>query len=160
MQEKLLKKLLSNLFSSSKKPLEHFDGFFVAFFQNICYHNGDIFIYPSMEFNLIDREYQEAIDILTHAIKKDGIEEYIINFKADYSNSKIIRDFVGTIFDTFDIHHPWRGRFILIADELVNNAIEHGSLPEDIDQCIIVAGRKEDDEKRFFISFEVHDTGK
>lgn len=113
-----------------------------------------------IEFNLTDYEYEEAVLVLKNSIKTEGVEEYIINFKADFSNSKIIRDFVWEVFDAFSIHHPWRGRFILIADELINNAIEHGSLPGDIDQCIVTAGRREEDGRRFFISFEVHDTGK
>jgi two-component sensor histidine kinase len=60
------------------------------------------------------------------------------------------------IFDAHGITHPWRGRFILITDELINNAIEHGSREGDIDSCVIEAGRKKDGE--FFITLEVHDT--
>ena len=33
------------------------------------------------------------------------------------------------IFDNFHVENPWKGRFVLITDELINNAIEHGSLP-------------------------------
>jgi hypothetical protein len=51
--------------------------------------------------------------------------EYSIDFCADHAQSKIIRDFIGLIFDYYNINYPWRGRFILIADELINNAIEH-----------------------------------
>lgn len=81
-----------------------------------------------------------------------------IDFDADHAKSKIIRDFVGSIFDLHGINHPWRGRFILITDELVNNAIEHGSVPWDIDSCIIEAGIVENNQ--FSITLEVHDTGR
>ncbi len=80
-----------------------------------------------------------------------------IDFDADHSRSKIIRDFVGHIFDLHNIYQPWRGRFILITDELVNNAIEHGSSVGDIDSCIIEAGI--DINGEFTITLEVHDTG-
>jgi anti-sigma regulatory factor (Ser/Thr protein kinase) len=46
----------------------------------------------------------------------------------------------------------------LIADELVNNAIEHGSSHGDIDSCIIRAKKNEDNV--FAIELEIHDTGK
>ena len=52
----------------------------------------------------------------------------------------------------------WRGRFVLITDELVNNAIEHGSAAGDLDSCIIRAS--EDESKDFSITLEVHDTGR
>jgi anti-sigma regulatory factor (Ser/Thr protein kinase) len=80
-----------------------------------------------------------------------------ISFDADHSRSKIIRDFVGIIFDTHNIEQPWKGRFVLITDELINNAIEHGSQPTDIDSCVIEA---HDTATGFTISLEVHDTGR
>ncbi len=81
-----------------------------------------------------------------------------IDFSADHSQSKIIRDFVGKIFESHNIFSPWRGRIILITDELINNAIEHGSQAGDIDTCIIHAHKNK--EWVFHIIIEVHDTGK
>lgn len=81
-----------------------------------------------------------------------------IDFWADHTQSKIIRDFVGYIFDKYNIDTVWRGRFVLITDELVNNAIEHGSTAWDLDSCIIRA--HENENKDFSITLEVHDTGK
>jgi len=109
------------------------------------------------EITLIKKGYAEAIEEFKSSVKTDGIETYVIRFEADHANSKIIRDFVGVIFDAHGIYRPWRGRFILITDELVNNAIEHGSAPGDIDTCIIEAGIGKDG--LFYISFEVQDTG-
>lgn len=111
-----------------------------------------------VEINLIKKDYTQAMEELVSTIDSSKVETYIIDFEADHSNSKIIRDFMGEIFNAHNIHRPWRGRFILIADELINNAIEHGSAPGDIDQCIIQAGIQDDG--TFMISLEVHDTGR
>lgn len=81
----------------------------------------------------------------------------MIDFAADHAQSKIIRDFVWSIFDDHAVLAPWKGRFILITDELINNAIEHGSRDGDINMCIIEAGKRDDG--TFYIRFEVHDTG-
>ena len=110
-----------------------------------------------VEISLIKKEYKDALKEFCGLLRTDGIEKYLIRFEADHTNSKIIRDFVGAIFDAHKIYRPWRGRFILITDELVNNAIEHGSAPWDIDTCVIEAWRGEND--LFYISFEVEDSG-
>jgi anti-sigma regulatory factor (Ser/Thr protein kinase) len=104
-------------------------------------------------------DYPEAIKQIQELYQKEISTkiEYSIDFRADHAQSKIIRDLVGLIFDYYSINYPWRGRFILIADELINNAIEHWSLEGDIDSCIIRAGKSEN--REFFIEFEVHDTG-
>lgn len=111
------------------------------------------------EFTLTNNIYEAAFSELKALVSTDKITTYVINFKSEFSNSKIIRDFVGEIFDAFEIIHPWRGRFILITDELINNAIEHGSKEDDMNLCIITAGKDELNEK-FHIILEVHDTGK
>lgn len=101
---------------------------------------------------------EEAANRLFDAIDNPNYILCEIIFVAEHSRSKIIRDFVGHIFDIHFIYHPWRGRLILIADELVNNAIEHGSNPGDIDSCIIESWINSSGE--FFINLEVHDTGR
>jgi len=118
-----------------------------------------IFEYFMLHIDISHLDYPEAIEQIqsSYAKGKDTIIEYSIDFRADHTQSKIIRDFVGLIFDSNGINYPWRGRFILIADELINNAIEHWSVEGDIDSCIIRAGKSED--KEFFIELEVHDTG-
>jgi two-component sensor histidine kinase len=62
------------------------------------------------------------------------------------------------VFDKYNVDKIWRGRFVLITDELVNNAIEHGSTVGDLDSCIIHAS--EDEHRDFSIILEVHDTGR
>jgi anti-sigma regulatory factor (Ser/Thr protein kinase) len=102
-------------------------------------------------------EYQSGLEVLTSHIKRKEEIKIHIDFWADHKESKIIRDFVGNIFDNFHVGNPWKGRFILITDELINNAIEHGSLPWDMDSCVIEA--KESEKWEFSITIEVHDTG-
>ena len=111
-----------------------------------------------VHLNISHQEYNTGIQLLLGAnpdLSKIDVE---IDFGTDHSQSKIVRDFVGMIFDAHGIGSPWRGRFILITDELINNAIEHGSASGDIDGCIIRASKGSDG--NFSITLEVHDTGK
>lgn len=101
--------------------------------------------------------YEQAMSKLALTLSDPDNISCQIDFDADHSNSKIIRDFIGQIFDLNRVGHPWKGRFILITDELINNAIEHGSSIGDIDSCIIEAGLDANGE--FAITLEVHDTG-
>ena len=101
--------------------------------------------------------YEESMNKLTQTLSDPDNISCQIDFDADHGNSKIIRDFIGQIFDLHMIEHPWKGRFILITDELINNAIEHGSSVGDIDSCIIETRKGIDGE--FSITLEVHDTG-
>jgi anti-sigma regulatory factor (Ser/Thr protein kinase) len=101
--------------------------------------------------------YEAAMEQLSVTLADPEHISCQIDFDADHSNAKVIRDFVGHIFDLHHIEQPWKGRFVLITDELVNNAIEHGSSAGDIDSCIIEAGNDADGE--FGITLEVHDTG-
>ena len=111
------------------------------------------------EFFLIEQPYESAFSDLVNAIDTENDTIYTIHYRSDFANSKIIRDFVGAIFDAFEVPVPWRGRFVLITDELVNNSIEHGSEKNDINECIIKTHHKADN-SLFKISVEVHDTGK
>jgi anti-sigma regulatory factor (Ser/Thr protein kinase) len=77
--------------------------------------------------NIAALEYDVAIRLIHDANPDLSSIDMTIDFGADHSQSKIIRDFVGQIFDTHMIKAPWKGRFVLITDELINNAIEHGS---------------------------------
>lgn len=111
-----------------------------------------------VELNIAHKDYDEAIEYILKNIEDISQTDCSIQFNADHSQSKVLRDIVGMIFDAHSIHTPWRGRFILITDELINNAIEHGSIKDDLDVCVIHAGKVEDG--TFRISLEVHDTGR
>ena len=108
--------------------------------------------------NIAELEYENAMQIIRESSPDLSSVDMVIDFGADHSQSKIIRDFIGGIFDAHDIVAPWKGRFILITDELINNAIEHGSVVWDLDSCMIRAGKHGDGS--FYITLEVHDTGR
>ncbi|PID84157.1 hypothetical protein CSB09_02675 [Candidatus Gracilibacteria bacterium] len=107
--------------------------------------------------SLAHMSYDEAMESFRRIIRNDSWVQCIIDFPADFSMSKIIRDMIGELFDHYSISKKWRGRFILIIDELINNSIEHGSKKGDENTCKIEAGNNK--EGHFFIRFEVHDTG-
>ncbi|GAB0174711.1 MAG: hypothetical protein HHAS10_05900 [Candidatus Altimarinota bacterium] len=107
--------------------------------------------------NISHLEYEQALKALQIATSHLSNIAITIDFGADYAQSKIIRDFVSQIFEYHKIETPWGGRFTLITDELINNAIEHGSSEGDIDSCVIEAGREKNG--GFYIILEVHDTG-
>lgn len=126
---------------------------FFVFSEKIRYYRTHM-----VSINIAHLDYQKALDTITREIHSITQVDCRIEFSADHSQSKIIRDFVGKIFEANNIFSPWRGRLILITDELINNAIEHGSQVGDIDVCIIRANRNA--EGVFHIMIEVHDTGK
>lgn len=80
-----------------------------------------------------------------------------LTFRAEYAQSKLIRDFVQFLFEKNGVGAPWNSRFSLISDELVNNSVEYGSLPLD-KNTFFIGVRKE--EGQFLVQVEVHDTGK
>ncbi len=68
--------------------------------------------------------------------KADFISNYIQNnsldieflYDSDFKNAKILRDFIEAIWINFKFPHKYISRFILIVDELNNNAIEYWTL--------------------------------
>ncbi len=110
-----------------------------------------------LHVDISHKEYESALKLLEKAIPDFSEIKVGIDFSADHAQSKIIRDFVWMIFDRHKVNTPWGWRFILITDELINNAIEHGSSKWDIDTCLIEAWH--DTDGSFFITLEVHDTG-
>ena len=63
--------------------------------------------------------------------------------KLDYCST--LRDYIGSrIFQETDFSEKWRHRIQLIADELINNAIEHGSSPGDAVQIELRIHRNSD----------------
>lgn len=114
--------------------------------------------FMTLHVNIATNTYEDALILLERSCPDLQSVDIEIEFGTDHSQSKILRDFVGRIFDAHGIFAPWKGRFILITDELVNNAIEHGSAAWDLDSAIIRAGKGSDG--CFSISLEVHDTGR
>lgn len=83
--------------------------------------------------------------------------ELSVQFKSDYSQSKMIRTIVMYIFDKNNIKVPWRWRFSLISDELVNNSIEYWSKAFDMNLFLMKFSIID---WLLNVNIEVHDTGK
>lgn len=77
---------------------------------------------------MIDITNRSSSDILELYDQNDGQEVFEFSFPVNYQYSKIIRDFVALIFDRYGLIPPWKSRFILIIDELINNSIAYGSI--------------------------------
>lgn len=102
-------------------------------------------------------ESQELIDYVSWSIRDYTNFEINLLFKADYNQSRLIRNLVLFLFEQNNINVPWKNRFSLIADELINNSIEYWSLPLDKNTFVI---KFVTINKILTIDLEVHDTGK
>ncbi|MDD4151442.1 MAG: ATP-binding protein [Candidatus Gracilibacteria bacterium] len=96
--------------------------------------------------------------------KKETLLNYIENqnlniefqYKSDFKNTKVLREFIETSFLIFNVKSIWKSRFILISDEINNNAIEYGSLDNEINKLTLNIEKIEDG---ISINLEVVDTG-
>jgi len=84
--------------------------------------------------NLIIRE--ERQHIIKSIFDKKGLD-IKIEYPAIFASSKVLRDFIIDIAEFFNFKWTWKSRLILIADELNNNAIEYGSLENEINKIHI-----------------------
>ncbi len=107
--------------------------------------------------DISNMEEQGVISFVDKNISDFKNFELMIHFKAEYSQSKIIRWLVLYLFEKNNINVPWKNRFSLISDELVNNSIEHWSLP--LDKNVIIIKFSSSD-NFLNINIEVHDTWK
>ena len=98
----------------------------------------------------------EFLDIIKELPKSSF--EICFKYKSNFLNTKNIRDFIGFIFDYYGFSEMWKTRFILIADELNNNAIEYGSRWEEYNELRL--NISETGIKNYKIKVEVEDTGK
>lgn len=110
-----------------------------------------------LQIDISNIEYGELIDFVSKGIFDFGNFDLELVFKADYNQSKIIRDLILLLFQKNNIEVPWKNRFALISDELVNNSIEYGSLPLDKNRFII---HFKTISKVLTINMEVYDTGR
>ena len=102
-------------------------------------------------------EYSQLLSFVDANVADFSNFELVIIFKADYNQSKMIRDLTLHFFEKNKIDTPWKNRFALVSDELVNNAIEYGSLPLDKNLFKIKFDHLEG---KLHVNFEVYDTGK
>lgn len=79
------------------------------------------------------------------------------SYKSDFKNTKDLRDFVDVISDTVWMPEKWKKRFVLIIDEMNNNAIEYWSRETDRNRITIKVVKKN---HILDLKIEVEDTGK
>jgi anti-sigma regulatory factor (Ser/Thr protein kinase) len=109
----------------------------------------------SIDISLL--EHEDLIGFFDENIQDFSNFEVKIDFLSDYAQSKMIRDAILYLFEMNHINVPWKNRFALISDELVNNSIEYGSMPLDVNTiCIKFVPTP----KGISVSVEVSDTGR
>ncbi len=112
---------------------------------------------PQLQVDISQLEYQDLLDFANAKIADPGSFDLSISFQADYGQSKMIRDLILSLFERNSIDVPWKNRFALISDELVNNSIEYGSMPLD-KNGFFISFRSEGD--ILHVTLEVRDTGR
>lgn len=110
-----------------------------------------------LNIDISNIESQEINDFLESNISDFKNFELSIIFNSDYSQSRIIRNIIVFLFEKNNIGSPWKNRFSLISDELVNNSIEYGSIAYDKNTFFIKFSVTNN---CLNINLEVHDTGK
>lgn len=97
---------------------------------------------------------REHLEILANDLNNVDLS---FEYKSDFKNAKELRDFVEALSDMVWIPKKWKHRLILITDEINNNAIEYGSLPEDVNEIVIKIVK---DFEKIKINVEVKDSGR
>lgn len=110
-----------------------------------------------IQVDISQLEYQDLLDFADRSIANPGSFDLYITFQADYGQSKMIRDLILYLFERNTIDAPWKNRFALISDELVNNSIEYGSMPLD-KNGFFISFRTEGGQLK--VKLEVRDTGR
>lgn len=110
-----------------------------------------------LQVDISQLEYQDLLDFANANIEDSGSFDLFIAFQADYGQSKMIRDLILHLFERNSIDVPWKNRFALISDELVNNSIEYGSMPLDKNGFFISFRSKGE---ILHVTLEVQDTGR
>lgn len=87
-----------------------------------------------------DIDYNDYKRIIESSIEWKKLHLFLEYFSY-FKNTKKIRELTEVICDFINIPWKWKSRLILIIDEMNNNAIEHWSMPWDINYV------------RFFIDF-------
>lgn len=112
---------------------------------------------PILQVDISQLEYQDLLDFADSKIVDPRSFDLFLTFQADYGQSKMIRDLILHLFERNSIEVPWKNRFALISDELVNNSIEYGSMPLD-KNGFFISFRAENG--ILHVTLEVQDTGR
>lgn len=82
-------------------------------------------------------------DFLLEHIKEDRLD-LEFQYKSDFSNTKTLREFIDNVFVIFNIKDLWKSRFVLISDELNNNAIEYWTKSWDLNKMKLFVSKNND----------------
>lgn len=104
--------------------------------------------------DIIDKEKRDNIIKNTFV---DNLLDISIKYSSDFTNAKVLRDFIIDVSDFFCFSWTWKSRLTLIVDELNNNAVEYWSLKNDINILRLKIIREED---LYDLSLEVEDSWK
>ncbi len=102
------------------------------------------------------QDTQKEEEFISRLSLQEGID-ICISFPAIFSSSKTLRDIIDKVCQKIDVLPLWRTRLILIADELNNNSIEHGSEPWDENEFVFRVIVEDQDTLSLFL--QVTDTG-
>jgi len=94
--------------------------------------------------------------LIADLCQKDIIE-INISYLSDFRSAKILREVVDRVCKWAWINPKWRTRFVLIIDELNNNAIEYGSKLWEMNSFVLIL--KKDLNNSFYVESYVSDTG-
>jgi anti-sigma regulatory factor (Ser/Thr protein kinase) len=101
-------------------------------------------------------DIQDKYNYLSSYIHNDTLDIEFL-YVSDFRSAKILRDFVDVICRSFHIDSITLSRFILIVDEMNNNAIEHGSRKGDMNKLRFKIFIEEGMQN---VQIEVEDSGK
>ena len=113
--------------------------------------------------DITHRSSSDLLDLYDQTGEQQGSFEF--SFPVNYQYSKVIRDFVALIFDRYGLMPPWKSRFILIIDELINNSIAYGSIEWEMNIFRLFIKEEKQNENQslnehsYTIRVEVQDTG-
>lgn len=79
--------------------------FFKGKYARLIYNDYKFLL--MLHVNISHTEYDQAIKALQDACPDLSHVELAIDFSADHAQSKIVRDFVGKIFDYHNVKTPW-----------------------------------------------------
>lgn len=106
---------------------------------------------------LLDALSLDALwDDFVSSLYQNNSFDISFDFHADFKNSRVIREVLWVFFDFLKLDWLWKNRFILVVDELVNNAIEHGSRAWDE---LSLRFRSWEENQGVCVSFEIEDSG-
>ena len=94
------------------------------------------------------------IDFFSNLYKNQSFNLSFV-YSSDFQNTHFLRNYIKLILEIVWFDNIWINRFILIADEMNNNAIEYGSNSGDLNKMNLVINKQEN---WFSINLEIIDS--